>query len=78
MSVRIDQLLTRRQLVGLLTEHGYPVTLGRLLRWGPKGPPPEGWWSGRLLYDPDRTLKWAQERFRSRSIKRSCRLVAAE
>jgi hypothetical protein len=32
---------------------------------GGKGPPAEGVWGNRHIYDFDKALRWAQKRFRS-------------
>jgi hypothetical protein len=60
-----EKLLTRRELVGFLIEHGFPIsksTLDKVAMRG-EGPEPEGAWGNRLLYTPKKTLEWARARF---------------
>jgi hypothetical protein len=61
---------TRRELCEFLTARGYPITISTLAKLampsaGGKGPPPEGEWGNRHIYDFDKALRWAQKRFRS-------------
>ena len=62
-------LMTRRQLVKLFQEHGYPIgfgTLGKLCAPAcGNGPPVAAWLGNRALHDPDVALKWARSRLRS-------------
>jgi len=64
-----ERLLTRRQLVEFLYEHGYPISLSTLAKLAMpscgEGPMAEGTWGNRLLYHPSKALSWAQGRFRS-------------
>jgi hypothetical protein len=63
------KFLTRRQLVTFLNEHGYPTSLSTLAKLSMpsrgEGPPCEGMWGNRSLYDPIKALEWAQARFRA-------------
>jgi hypothetical protein len=60
--------LTRRQLVSLFHEFGYPIgksTLDKLCMPAVnEGPPVAAWWGRRPLYDPDEALAWAEKRTR--------------
>ena len=60
--------LTRRQLVSLFNEHGYPIgksTLDKLCMPAVnEGPPVAAWWGRRPLYDPNEALDWAEKRTR--------------
>lgn len=60
--------LTRRQLTEFLTENGYPIALSTLDKLAMpsrgEGPPPAGFWGNRALYDPNKALAWAKNRFR--------------
>jgi hypothetical protein len=71
MSGRAERFLTRRQLVEFLNEHGFPISQSTLAKMAmpsrAEGPPPEGAWGNRLLYDPNKALRWARGRFRSSS-----------
>jgi hypothetical protein len=61
-----EKLLTRRALAEFLTERGFPISYSTLKimampsRGG--GPPAEAAWGNRLLYDPNKALKWAKAR----------------
>jgi hypothetical protein len=65
----VERYLTRRELAGFLTEHGFPIsksTLDKLaMPTRAEGPPHVGYWGNRALYDPDKSLAWAKKRFRS-------------
>jgi hypothetical protein len=56
--------LTRKQLVPLFQEYGYPIgksTLDKLcMPTINEGPPVAAWWGRRPLYDPDEALAWAE------------------
>jgi hypothetical protein len=61
---------TRRQLGEYLTSKGYPISKSTLDKLsmpsaGGKGPPAEGVWGNRLIYDFDKGLRWAQKRFKA-------------
>jgi hypothetical protein len=61
---------TRRELAEFLTKEGYPIsksTLDKLLMpsAGGKGPPPEGEWGNKHIYDFDKGLRWARKRFKA-------------
>ncbi len=60
--------LTRKQLVLLLQEYGYPIaksTLDKLCMPAiNEGPPVAAWWGRRPLYDPEEALAWAEARAR--------------
>jgi hypothetical protein len=62
---------TRRELCDFLTEHGYPISPSTLAKLAMpsvgEGPPPEGVWGNRHIYDFDKALRWAKARFRSLS-----------
>jgi hypothetical protein len=65
----VERYLTRRELAGFLTEHGYPISKSTLDKLAMpsrgEGPPHAGFWGNRALYDPDKSLAWARRRFRS-------------
>jgi hypothetical protein len=60
--------LTRRELAEFLSSEGYPIsesTLEKLCMPSfDKGPPAAGFWGNRALYDPNKALAWAAQRFR--------------
>jgi hypothetical protein len=66
-----ERYLTRREIAQFLTEQGYPIgksTIDRLSmpsRGSADGPPPAGFWGNRVLYDPNKALAWAKDRFRT-------------
>jgi len=68
------RLFTRRQLVQFLNENGYPTSLSTLAKLAMpsrgEGPPCEGVWGNRALYDPNKALCWAKSRFRSASSEK--------
>jgi hypothetical protein len=72
MTTQPKKRLTRKQMGKLLREHGFPIGDGTLDRiCSPaqgKGPPIAGWWNGRLLYDPDEALAWAEARITDRPL----------
>jgi hypothetical protein len=63
------RFLTRRELAGFLTKHGFPISYSTLLKMAMpsrnEGPPPVGYWGNRALYDGEKALAWAQKRFRA-------------
>jgi hypothetical protein len=71
MTTLEQQYLTRRQLAEFLTAHGYPITASTLDKLAMpsrgEGPPSDGFWGNRALYDPQKALRWAEERFRTSS-----------
>jgi len=71
MSGPAERFLTRRQLCEFLNQNGFPTSLSTLAKLAMpsrgEGPPPEGAWGNRLLYDPNKALRWAKSRFRSSS-----------
>jgi hypothetical protein len=69
-STSIDrEYLTRRQLAEFLTDRGYKTsksTLDKLcMPSRGEGPPAAGFWGNRALYDPNKALAWAKNRFRT-------------
>jgi hypothetical protein len=69
-SVSVDpRYLTRRELAQFLTERGFPISKSTLDKLAMpacgEGPPHVGFWGNRALYDPDKSLAWARNRFRS-------------
>lgn len=64
-----DRYMTRRELVGFLNEHGYPISISTITKLcmpsRGEGPKAEGRWGGRDLYRPDRALAWAHARFKN-------------
>jgi hypothetical protein len=69
IEVASKPLRTRRQLVELFQEHGYPIGFGTLSKLcAPTigdGPPVAAWLGNRALHDPDVALDWARTRLRS-------------
>jgi hypothetical protein len=68
----IERYLTRREIAEFLTENGFPIgksTIDKLSmpsrRGDDAGPPPAGFWGNRALYDPNKALAWAKNRFRT-------------
>jgi hypothetical protein len=65
----IERYMTRRELAGFLSEHGFPISQSTLEKLGMpsrcEGPPYVGFWGNRVLYDPKQALAWARKRFRS-------------
>jgi hypothetical protein len=63
------RLMTRRQIVELLNNHGFPISLSNMNKLCmpslAEGPEPEGGWGKNHLYDPDKVLRWARSRFRA-------------
>jgi hypothetical protein len=61
--------LTRAELAEFLSSKGYPISVSTLAKLAMpsrgEGPPHAGFWGNRALYDPDKSLAWAQKRFRS-------------
>jgi hypothetical protein len=61
--------MTRKQLCEWLTSQGYPMSesqLEKLCSWKVnQGPPASVRFGGRLLYDPDEALEWAEKRCRA-------------
>jgi len=59
-------LMTLRQLAEYLTQQGYKTAHSTLKKATMPsrdvGPPCEGFWGTRKLYDPDKALAWARER----------------
>jgi hypothetical protein len=60
----------RRALCEFLTSEGYEISKSTLDKLsmpsaGGKGPPAEGVWGNRHIYDFDKALRWARKRFRS-------------
>jgi hypothetical protein len=72
MCVSPEHYLTRREVAQFLTKHGYPIgksTIDRLSmpsRDSDDGPPPAGSWGNKVLYDPNKVLAWAKDRFRTK------------
>jgi len=68
MSDPAERFLTRRQLVAFLNERGYPASLSTIAKLSMpsrgEGPPSEGFWGNRVLYGPDKALRWARARLR--------------
>jgi hypothetical protein len=60
--------MTRRQLVAFLREHGYPISMNMLNKLcAPScgvGPEPEARWGKKNLYNPAKSLEWAESQLR--------------
>jgi hypothetical protein len=58
--------MTLRELAEYLTQQGYKTAHITLVKATMpsrnEGPPCEGWWGHRRLYDPAKALKWARAR----------------
>ena len=56
---------TRREIVGHLTKAGFPISLHGLnhLCANDEGLPAAGVWRGQFLYDVDKAIAWARNRF---------------
>ena len=65
----VERYLTRRELAGYLTEHGFPISKSTLDKLAMpsrnEGPRHIGFWGNRALYDPEKALVWAKKRFRT-------------
>jgi hypothetical protein len=65
----MQRKVTRRELVPIFHENGYPISFSRLNKLSMpscgEGPPVDGWWGRLAIYDPHRALRWARERYRS-------------
>jgi hypothetical protein len=68
MSSTLPIRKTREQLVVLLRDRGYPISLSTLhkmcMRTRNQGPKPVAYWGKRPLYDPDEAIAWAESRLR--------------
>jgi len=75
MSGSADRLLTRAEVAAFLTDQGFPIsrsTLDKLCMTSrSEGPPPQGVWGHRHLYNPQDVLRWAKSRFRSAASLRT-------
>jgi hypothetical protein len=62
------QYLTRRELAEFLSGNGFPISASTLDKLAmssrSEGPPAAGFWGNRALYDPNKALAWAKDRFR--------------
>ena len=60
--------LTRRELADFLTSQGFKISKSTLDKMAmpsaASGPPSEGRWGNRDLYQADRALAWARKRFK--------------
>jgi hypothetical protein len=65
----MQRKVTRRELVPIFHENGYPISFSRLNKLSMpscgEGPPIDGWWGRLAIYDPHRALRWARDRYRS-------------
>jgi hypothetical protein len=61
-----ERRLTRQELAEFLSARGFKISRSTLAKLAMRkaGPPPDGFWGTRLLYDPSKALRWAQARFR--------------
>jgi hypothetical protein len=61
-----DPRMTRAGLAKWLTDQGYPTTITSLNTWTSRGegPPIDGWWGQRAMYQKGPCLEWAKSRFR--------------
>jgi hypothetical protein len=66
----LPKLGTREQLRQFLIEEGYPITAGTMNQMcAPargEGPPVEGYWGRRAVYDFRKGLEWARGRLRQK------------
>jgi hypothetical protein len=64
-----SRYLTRRELAEFLSKRGFPISYSTLLKMGMPsrndGPPAEGYWGNRCLFDSKKGLAWAKHRFRT-------------
>jgi hypothetical protein len=69
MSGPAERFLTRKLLVEFLRERGFPISVSTMAKLAMpsrgEGPPCEGVWGNRALYDPNKALRWARARFRA-------------
>jgi hypothetical protein len=58
--------MTRAQVAGYLSKHGYPISPRTLMNLAVRGEGPSvvGYWGRRALYDPANCLIWAAGRVR--------------
>jgi hypothetical protein len=65
----VKRRLTRKELGAALRERGYPISDSKLNKMcAPAqnlGPPVDGWWGRRPLYDLDPGVAWAEALIRS-------------
>jgi hypothetical protein len=61
--------LTRHELADFLSSNGFPISASTLAKLSmpsrAEGPPHAGFWGNRALYDPEKALRWAKNRFRT-------------